>query len=428
MIGGLILCSLLTASCRRNVFNLGDYQRIVDIESTVDSIDQYHNWQLGSTRTYNITLPTGIGAVKMYVMSANPHREESPVIMAQMPVSDGDEKRVFMYVPNTQQRMYAALLDSMGTYTVYSFFASNQTVELKTLVGNKQTPLTNINKLQALTCLFEEECPQPGDYDYNDIVLRISQEPIGDRQIDIHVTLSAVGATKQIGAGIRLIGYQYESVDSITTEGGASFNFGGTNHDQPLLSFKVWPNELVLQQTRTDHEPLIALFDDAHWAMADDEDIQSGLSKRWFYNTVNPVNEETSKVVPERTITYHVYFREGTNLSDFSLGKLDPFIVETYLASRWEIHGYRYRNAQSLLSYQMEDVRALPWALIIPDGDFRYPKEGRHIGFGKEGTNGQDAGLFGPYSEPKHSFAEWSYNMNNCTDWYLHLFNEAEAY
>ena len=69
-----------------------------------------------------------------------------------------------------------------------------------------------------MTYLFEEECPVPGDYDYNDVVLRISQEPVGNRQIDLHVTLSAVGGTKQMAGGIRLMGYNYNSVESITTD------------------------------------------------------------------------------------------------------------------------------------------------------------------------------------------------------------------
>ena len=442
--GGFILCTLLTtASCHRFKFDPEVYQQILDVESTVDSVDQYHNWQLGGTRQYTIKVPSGLDAVKMYVLSENPLRTDEPIIMAQAEVSDGESKKIGTYLTNDITRLYVAFLNKAGTYTISNFFTNNQQPEFYNYSA-RNVELTNLNKLQTLTYLFEEECPQPGDYDYNDVVLRISQEPVSSRQIDLHVTLSAVGGTKRMGGGIRLMGYNYNSVDSITTDNGDSFNKGGTKYDKPIQSYQVWPDDKLLQKSR-DNEPLIAIFEDAHWGLADDEELMVGLSntKRKNYNTVKagsntgtdksetettPSVLETSKTLPERTVTYHIYFNEDTDISDFSLGKLDPFIVETYLASRWEIHGYRQRNAQVLFEYTMQDVRALPWALIIPDGDFRYPLEGRHIGFSKHDENGQDAGLFGPYAEPGHSFGEWAYNMNKCTDWYLHLFNEKEVY
>lgn len=415
----------------------------MDVESTVDSVDQYHNWQLGTTHQYTLVAPSNVDAVKVYVLSANPLREDEPVILAQTDISDGEQKKIGTYLTNGLTRLYVAFLNKAGTYTISNFFTNNQKPEFYNF-NARNVELTNINKLQTLTCLFEEECPVPGDYDYNDVVLRISQEPISRRQIDLHVTLSAVGGTKQMAGGIRLMGYNYASVDSITTDNGVSFNKGGTQHDKPVEQYQVWPDSELLQKSR-DNEPLIAIFEDAHWALADDEEIMIGFSStsRKNYNTVKagsntetdkPEPEQTtsivgtSKTLPERTITYHIFFNEDTDISDFSLGKLDPFIVESYLDSRWEIHSFRQRKAQVLFEYKMTDVRALPWALIIPDGDFRYPVEGRHLGFGKHDENGQDAGLFGPYAEPGHSFGQWAFNMNQSTDWYLHLFNENEAY
>ena len=443
-VGGFVLCTLLaTSSCHRFRFDPDAYQQIMEIESTVDSVDTLHNWQLGTTRQYTLKAPANVGAVWLYVLSENPLRSDDAVIVAQTAISDGEEKKVGIFVPNNQQNFYIALLDSEGTYTVANFFTTSQRAEFYTFLGEKEK-LTNINKLQTMTYLFEEECPKPGDYDYNDVVLRISQEPVGNRQIDLHVTLSAVGGTKQMAGGIRLMGYNYNSVESITTDNGDSFNKGGTKSDKPIETYQVWPDENLLQQSRN-NEPLIAIFEDAHWALSDDEDVTSIVSgeKRKYYNTVkagsNTEKEksdsesetpsvETSKTLPERTVTYHILFKEGTNISDFSLGKLDPFIVESFMDSRWEIHGYQQRHAQVLFEYQMTDVRALPWALIIPDGDFRYPVEGRHIGFAKHDANGHDVGLFGPYAEPGHSFGQWAINRNKSTDWYLHLFNENEAY
>lgn len=435
IIAGMVLCCLMTASCRRNVFDFNTLQQIMNVESTVDSIDKFHNWQLMTSRRYTLKIPE-VKAKRLYVLSANPLNSDDAEIMAQMAVSDGEEVRVYMYVPNNLTRLYAAIQDENGTFTVASFFTtSSNTVNFYTYLAEGKA--LELNRLQTVTYLYEESAPAPSDYDYNDVVMRISGEVVSDRQVDIHVTLSAVGATKQIAGGIRLVGYQYQSVDSVTTEGGESFNKGGAKHDRAIETYQFWESDQLLWESR-DQEPLIALFEDAHWALAGDDDIDNNLQTRKYYNTVVGApapgsaaadGTETAKTLPERTVTYHVYFKQGTYLSEFSMAKVDPFILESELGANWEVHNHMYRQAQVKLEYQLADVRALPWALVIPDGTFRYPVEGRHIGFGKAGTDGdEDAGFFGPYAEPKHSFAEWSYNMKNSTDWYLHLYNEKEAY
>jgi hypothetical protein len=68
-------------------------------------------------------------------------------------------------------------------------------------------PLSSL-KAQTYSFLFEENYPEPGDYDYNDVVLRISQERIAENKISVNVTISAVGAAKQIAGCIRLVGYR----------------------------------------------------------------------------------------------------------------------------------------------------------------------------------------------------------------------------
>ena len=76
----------------------------------------------------------------------------------------------------------------------------------------------------SYTYLYEEEYPEPGDYDYNDLVLRVSQQRTGEKQITINVTISAVGASKMIASCIRLVGYRFQDIDSVYTTTGKSFN------------------------------------------------------------------------------------------------------------------------------------------------------------------------------------------------------------
>ena len=63
------------------------------------------------------------------------------------------------------------------------------------------------------TYVFEDNYPLVGDYDFNDIVLDVTIEY--DRGADnkitstyLNVALTAAGATKTIGAGLRIVGIE----------------------------------------------------------------------------------------------------------------------------------------------------------------------------------------------------------------------------
>jgi hypothetical protein len=63
---------------------------------------------------------------------------------------------------------------------------------------------------------------------------------------------------------------------------------------------------------------------------------------------------------------------------------------------------------------QPVNATILPWAIVVPDGSFRYPLDGVNIGFAKEGA------LFGAYMTDKHAFGNWASNSGTALDWYLY--------
>ena len=55
---------------------------------------------------------------------------------------------------------------------------------------------------------FEDNYPKAGDYDFNDIVLNVTLPVAGNevKELKYVVDLQAVGAMKQLGAGLRILG------------------------------------------------------------------------------------------------------------------------------------------------------------------------------------------------------------------------------
>jgi len=282
-------------------------------------------------------------------------------------------------------------------------------------IGSKQKSRKAQLEQQKLVYCFEEEMPEPGDFDYNDLVLRLSREIVNSRHLKIEVELAAVGGSKQLAAGLRLVGYQAEDIDSVTIEGGGSFDLGGHKHNVPLekMATPMWDSNSLLQAGRNG-EAMLYLFEDAHWAMGDELDVVNGVFPRKKYNV-----SKGSNILPTRTEIYHVYLKEGKSFDNFTAGMFDPFILSPYYGALWEIHCYRDREAQIYLQYSLVEIKKLPWAFMIPDASFRYPLEGVNIGFYKNGA------LFGAYMTPNHSFGEWAIDHTKCLDWYLYpTFNQ----
>lgn len=408
-----ILGSLMLTSCHKDVFDEDDYNRILDEASPVDSVDAKHTWELTQDHIYVVEADVHIGVKSVLILSDNPLTALNAEVMAQSAIEDGGRIMLAATVPTMTNELYAALVDDKDRYTVVSFPVGTTVVNfsgVKSVYSLK--PLKARLVQQKLVYCFEEEMPEPGDYDYNDVILRLAREVVDSRHLKIDVELAAVGGSKQLAAGLRLVGYQAEDIDSVAIESGNSFDMGGYYHDVPLekTASPLFQSSSLLQAGRNG-EALLYLFEDAHWAMGENLNVVNQIFQRKKYNVSKSYSDDLM-ILPTRTETYHVYFKADQNINGFTPAMFDPFVLSPYYGAVWELHCFRDREAQVTREYTLTKSRKLPWALMIPYASFRYPLEGVNIGFKK------NDGYFGAYMNRGCSFGEWAEDRNKCLDWY----------
>ena len=266
-----IATTLTMVSCNKNVYDEERHGELIHYYSSVDSVDQQHMWMLTQSKTLRYQVPSGSSYEELRLYTSNPLTDENAELMNTVYVSSGQSGSVSLSLPYQQDIIFAALVDGDGTYAVTSIPSSQTSVDFTSATVGK--PLSSLNP-QTYTFLFEENYPEPGDYDYNDVVLRVSQQRTGENQITISVTISAVGADKQIAGCIRLVGYRYQDIDSVYTTNGKSFNDGINTQ---MLYFHKDTDLLIKGRN---NEAVLNLFCDAHWAMAFNLSADYGLFQR----------------------------------------------------------------------------------------------------------------------------------------------------
>lgn len=409
-IGWMVFISVTaaTVACSKDVYNEDDYEKLVVLMQPVDTIDDNHDWQLAATYTITVDASmSDVGANRLQILSANPAAGQSASILGQYGIADGEKKAVTFTAPIICNQFYAALIDADNDYTIVPFTPGVSVVDFSEPIATKAAVNQRQLALQSYSYCFEEEAPQPGDYDYNDVVLHISQERTAKNQITLNVTLAAVGSENKIGAAIQLLGYHYDDINSIVTTDGKTFD-DGYKKEYPIMIKK---DDLLLQGFN--NEAIVNVFEDAHWATGDAKKNEYGILERLYYNVSKGANDIYGIVTP-RTISYVITFKDETLLDNFSLNSIDPFIITEYNGSFWEIHTHAAHKTDELLHrYSLNtNVKILPWALVVPTSGFRHPLQGANIGFYKKDV------LFGAYMTRGHSFGEWASNRHISQDWY----------
>ena len=262
---------------------------------------------------------------------------------------------------------------------------------------------------------FEDNFPDAGDYDFNDVVLTVTPT-VNDKTLTIKVSLDAVGATKTIGAAMRLLRVSNDDLDSYSVtqgfespEGQGFGDYDNIESGETFLTDRKSPNKTS--------NMVIVLFKDAHWAI-NPVKTSSGTVDRTFYNTVK-AGDYYERNVGVKTATYTLVFKDADKANQMLAENLyDVFIVEPYNGSYWEVHTVGYKTDQVITptkpggsAYSEAYNSNMPWAIKVP-GDFKYPYEWQVIGWNKNGESK------GAYNEPGHSFAEWAENSSAATDWY----------
>ena len=411
----LIWCSfcwmIVVTGCVRNQFDLQRYEEIVDEMSPVVDVDENHDWQLSTTKSLMVDLTGLEDIVRIQILTDNPVATDQATLVGEAFVTSKAVVPMTITYPNLQEKLYVAAIDSEERYTIVTFEPKvKDVVNFSNPIIDKKK-LTNLNQLQIFTYLFEEEYPEPGDYDYNDIVVRLSMRRTGLQEVQINVELAAVGASKQLAFAIRLFGYKATDIEKVTTVDNASFDVVGGVAFPDQMRTVMKEKDLLL--TGIYQEAVLNIFADAHWATGDKLNADYGVMTRKRYNVSNTKNDIYGTFIP-REITYVVTFKDGVDIDYLSLGQLDPFVIEQYNSANWEIHTYAFHNSQVLSPYPGQVITSLPWALCVPNSTFRWPIHAVAIGGRKQGASS------GAYHTFDHSFGEWAQDKSRSTDWYLY--------
>ena len=395
-------------SCNKEMFDQQVYDTIITQEFPIDPIDQTHNWELSTRRSIVIKANANMENMeKVMVLSKDPLTSTDAQIMAETAATtEGGLHTLLFAAPSAQTTFYAAVKTTDKQYAVVPFTTSTREVSFESkTVGTLKGDLD----YYSFTYCFEENFPEPGDYDFNDCVMRMSVMPgTKKNQVKLIVTLAAAGAKKQIAAAVRLKGYKASDIESVEIEEGNAFDDG-----YPLTPRSI-PDGSTFQQGRNG-EPVIRLFEDAMWCLTREQPSDNGLLTRYNVNVTRQENETNKKVEPVKR-TYIINFKETSNatsmLQNVLTDNLDPFIVVPYNSNYWETHTYQDRLAMVLYEYHDQTAIRITWALCVPSGTFRWPLEGLLIGSYKNGI------LTGAYREFSHSFGEWAAKKENSRDWF----------
>jgi len=388
----------------------------------VDSIDQDHAWQLSESHSYQFTVNANVGAQKLEVYSADPITSSDAEMMARVFVKDGDQVTMSVSVPSRLTTIYAALIDKDGNYTVTSFSPTDRFVDFSNPIATQQPPIQKSPRIMEYTYCYEEDFPGAGDYDYNDLVMRIGLERTGQKQVDIHVTLLAVGASGQIAAAIRLVGYRYQDIASVVAKDDKTLNV-----NVPKMSYGLIYNDDILLEGKNGNgkkgygEAVINVCADAHWAMDNTVETINDDFKRKKYNVMHSFEDPFDQTY-SKDVDFTVTFKSEDGLNNFTQEMIDPFIMTYYLANKVETHLDEFKTSQILHEYDatvFKEFKKLPWVLRIPTSYFHYPLEGNKIGFRKHAKDGT-VSMDGAYRIEGHSFGEWAENRKNSLDWYLY--------
>ena len=410
-LGAMVLLSAM--ACTTNYYDEEKYEEYIKYNSPVDSVDQYQQWRLTEERSYKITANVIQDVEKVMLLTANPLSSKKVEVMNEGVIAKGESKWMMVSVPIIQTTLYVALIDKAGVYYVKSFPATQTEVNFSGGI-NTGAPIGTL-KPQTYSYIYEKDFPLVGDYDYNDLVFRIGVEHTTSKQVVVHVTLSAVGCNEQLAGYFRVMGCKYDDIESVTTANGKTFN------DNLPAGSRNLVNNYDLLICNSKNQPVITVCADAHWAMDPYQPTMENtgaIALRKYYNTSLTGEEYESRNPVSQS--YIINFKDPAVAENITLEELDPFIVKNYNGGLYEIHLDELKASQVLYNYQVEfRIKDLPWALLVPSNDFKYPLEGVQIGFYKRTETGV---VFsdGAYRTTGHAFGAWVENHKAALDWYYY--------
>jgi LruC domain-containing protein len=299
-------------------------------------------------------------------------------------------------------------------------------------------PVTPVIEVpNAYRYCFEDNFPQPGDYDFNDCVITVTPERDGNT-VELTVSLDAVGATKHVGAAMLINGISDSDITSITCDGNMDEGYNGA----PMIyAENRGDNVFALSDDQKGYDDqgqritslVLRLYNDAHFAMSGNDKS----SERKFYNTVSPDDPKAAEsyvdnTKPSRTIKYTIVLKDEDTAKKFDKAEIiDVFIVEKHNGRNYEVHTREYKfyqvlnayyNSNKFTEYAGTESENYPWAISVPTSTknvFHYPIEWHSIS-GTKIREGVDESSYG-YTRPAYqSFKNWAVDKNQDKDWYLY--------
>ncbi len=408
----LAATATISSSCIRDKFQYYGYEDQLEGTFPVDQIEGSHPWTL--TKSCSSFVNGRVAdAAKVQIISGNPFSETGVEILAETKTTMSISKQLDYVVPNTLNRIYVAVLDEEGNYLRLAQGATN--ADNINLGDTAPTGTPNTVTPQRIFYCFEADYPNPGDWDYNDVVMSITKEPTDDENVvALKVRLDAVGYLSQIAAAIRLVGYRYDRV-KITQDETSTF-VREPNRERKFIK----QSDVKLKSINLEGDAVINLFDDAHLAMF--HLGSDGNVYRRYFNTIENANSSNNGATQTpTTVTYYLDFGDEYTARNFTLDELDPFIIVQYGQSGenfWEVHTHPYKLTEILFKYYNGAATSynngFSWALAIPYAKFRWTLEGEPIGMYKNTI------VSGAYQEREHSFGEWILDRTKARDWYLY--------
>ena len=219
-----------------------------------------------------------------------------------------------------------------------------------------------------MTYLFEDNWPNLGDFDMNDLVLGMNPVYTTNTegkvtQLQLEITLRAVGATKGLAVGLQLDGIVGSTISGVSRSNTAGVN--GT------VFVQSESNGLESGQTYA----VIPVFDDVHSAL--------GYSSKKMINTIKGSSDTATPL----KVVFTLNFSSPVENASVTVDKFNMFIINGgYSSKRHEIHlsGFQPTDKADRSRFGSADDNSnnklytskdnLIWGLAIP-GSAKYPIE-----------------------------------------------------
>lgn len=392
-------------SCSKELFDKDVYNESVDYKFMIDNVDRDHDWILTKNDTITITTSAVSNIRSVQVLTANPYISNTAEIAAESVIFGGKVALAYT-MPVTMETIYIEAYDASGNdLGYYETKYGTKSIELSTAMLSKPGTI-RATSYQTMTYLYESTFPLPDDFDYNDMVLRISKynPELGNSfVVDLKVTLEACGADELYAAALQLADIKYSDIEKVEIVGGQRLD-EGYPVERSLINNDVW--------TRGNHgEAVINLFECAQWAISKQKD-DLGDIEVIHYNTTHNVVEGKSAIAAPVTVIYRITFKEAAVAQSLTFDRIDPFILRGgQNGGVWEVHTYAHKFDSTLKALDSSAYdNHISWALVIPKADFRYTRYGISLC----GYNEETGETFGPYL----GFVKWMQNHNTNRDWY----------